>query len=582
LYEDKKGNLWGNLHQESPGNLLGSNSNLGLFRRTPEGEVRFYGNREGLDNYYIRGITEDNEGRLCLAVWYSGFYRFDGKEFEKFGIDRWPGLKFIHGLHCGPGGGMWITTERDGLFYFKEGRFRQWTSADGLPDMLLRAVVADDQGNLWFSSNNGIFGCSREALKLYERGKSSQVLFWRLSVRDGLASKLASGAGQPVATRSADGRLWFPNYRALAGFDPAVVRETGRTLAPLIEEVSADGVLLSRASAMGLRVRSGVRRIEFHYTCSDLRAPERLRFQYKLDGIDDGWSKPGAQRMAVYGPLPPGKYVFHVKAGGASIEWHEAQEDLTLIVVPRWWERTSVRIVGVVLGVLLTGGTVWLVARARHRRKLARLQLQQVQEAERRRIARDIHDDLGATLTRMLWMGEMSGSPEAAQIQMRRVATAARDMSQSLEAIVWAVRPENDTLHSLVVYLGRRMDELFEGASTAYRFVAPHELPERMVFAETRHNVFLACKEALTNALKHSKAASVVLELFCLGDECHITITDDGLGFDSQSTRRTGAAGLKNMQSRMEEIKGGFELHSEPGKGTIVRLRFPIPPLTTA
>jgi signal transduction histidine kinase len=375
--------------------------------------------------------------------------------------------------------------------------------------------------------------------------------------------------------------LWFPNYRALAGFDPAVVRESGRTLAPLIEEVSADGVLLPRDPAMGLRVRSGVRRIEFHYACADLRAPERLRFQYKLDGVDDGWSTPGAQRTATYGPLAPGNYLFHVKAGGASIEWHEAAEALPLIVVPRWWERTLVRIAAVILCVLLTGGTVWLVARARHRRKLARLQLQQVREMERRRIARDIHDDLGATLARVVWLGEMSGTPEAAQSHMRKVATAAREMSQSLEGIVWAVRPENDTLRSLVAYLGRRMDELFEGTNTAYRFVAPRELPERMVFAEARHNVFLACKEALTNALKHSRAGTVRLELDCVGDECHVTITDDGMGFDPQGTRRADAAGLKNMRSRMEEIKGGFDLRSEPGKGTTVRLRFPIPPSRT-
>jgi signal transduction histidine kinase len=178
----------------------------------------------------------------------------------------------------------------------------------------------------------------------------------------------------------------------------------------------------------------------------------------------------------------------------------------------------------------------------------------------------------------MLWLGEISGSPEAAQVHMRHVGAAAREMSQSLEAIVWAVRPENDSLRSLVTYLGRRMDELFEGTDTAYRFIAPHELPERMVFAEARHNVFLACKEALTNALKHSKADEVRLELTCADDACQITITDNGVGFDLQATHRSGAAGLKNMQSRMQEIKGAFTLHSEPGKGTTVRLRFPIPP----
>ena len=223
-----------------------------------------------------------------------------------------------------------------------------------------------------------------------------------------------------------------------------------------------------------------------------------------------------------------------------------------------------------------------MVARARHRRNVARLQLQQVRESERRRIARDIHDDLGATLTRMMWMGEMSSSPEAAQTQMRKVATTAREMSRSLEAIVWAVRPENDNLRSLVVYLGRRMDELFEGVSTAYRFIAPTELPERMVFAEARHNVFLTSKEALTNALKHSQASEVRLELTCVGDECQITISDNGVGFDLQGKRRADAAGLKNMEARMHEIKGRFELQSDLGKGTTVRLSFPIPATAAA
>ncbi len=397
-------------------------------------------------------------------------------------------------------------------------------------------------------------------------------------MRDGLPGKLASGAGQPVAARSADGRLWFPNSHALAGFDPAEVREGGRTLAPLIEQLVADGMGHAPQAGEALRLASGARRLECLYTCPDLRAPERLRFRYRLEGNDYDWLDAGGQRVAHYGRLPPGTYRFYVMAGGASSQWREAAEPLHLVIVPQWWERTSVRVASFILGLVLSGGTVWLVARARHRRKLARLQLQQVRESERRRIARDIHDDLGATLTRMLWLGEMSGSPEAAQVHMRKVATAAREMSQSLEAIVWAVRPENDSLRSLVTYLGRRMDELFEGTNTAYRFIAPHELPERMVFAEARHNVFLACKEALTNALKHSKAEEVRLELTCTDDTCQILITDNGLGFDPQASRRAGAAGLKNMRSRMEEIHGDFELQSEAGKGTRVRLRFPIPP----
>lgn len=565
LYEDTQGNLWG-----------GSNSR-GLFKRTPDGKVRYYGRESGLDYYYVRAITQDAGGRICLAVWERGFYRLVDDKFEKFTAERWPGLRFLHGLQADPAGGMWIATEGAGVFHFNEGQFRQWNSTDGLPDTLLRTVIADEDGNLWFSSNRGIFGCAPEALLRYEGRRGSPILFWRVSVRDGLPGKLASGAGQPVAARSADGRLWFPNSRALAGFDPVAVRQTGRTFDPIIEGVLADGQVCEPDAEGGVRLRSGVRRLEFFYTCADLRAPERLRFRHWLEGLDEGWTDAGVQRVAHYGRLAPGTYRFRVMAGGATGEWREAEAALALIIVPRWWEQTWVLTAGVLLGLLLSGGTVWLVAHLRHRRRLAHLQLQQARESERRRIARDIHDDLGATLTRMLWMGEMATSPEAAQTQMRKVANTAREMSQSLEAIVWAVRPENDTLRSLIAYLGRRMDELFEGANTAYQFVAPPELPDRMVFAEARHNVFLACKEALTNALKHSQAREVRLEVTCVGDECQITITDDGRGFDPHGACRAGAAGLKNMEARMQEINGRFALRSEPGKGTTVRLSFPIP-----
>lgn len=567
------------LHEDTQGNLWGGSNSRGLFRRTPEGEVRFYGRESGLDHFFIRAITEDAQGRICLAVWERGFYRLVGDKFEKFTVEQWPGLRFLHGLHPDAEGGIWIATEGAGVFHFKNREFRQWNAADGLPDTLLRTVIADDAGNLWFSSNKGIFGCAPESLLRYEGKRGPPVLFWRISVRDGLPGRLASGAGQPVAARSEDGRLWFPNSRALVGFDPAAVRQPGRTLPPLLEEVRADGQLCQPGMDGSVRLRSGVRRLEFFYTCADRRAPERLRFRHRLEGIDQGWTDAGGQRVAHYGRLSPGTYRFRVMAGGPAGRWVEAANPLALAIVPQWRERTWVQTAGVLLGVLLSGGTIWLAGHLRHRRKLARLQLQQAREAERRRIARDIHDDLGATLTRMLWMGEMAGTPEAAQTQLCKMAAAAREMTQSLEAIVWAVRPENDTLRSLITYLGRRMDELFEGANVAYRFIAPPELPDRMVFAEARHNVFLACKEALTNALKHAQAGEVRLEVVCVDDECQITITDNGRGFDLQGTRRAGAAGLKNMEARMQEIKGRFELSSEPGKGTTVRLTFPIPTL---
>ena len=148
-------------------------------------------------------------------------------------------------------------------------------------------------------------------------------------------------------------------------------------------------------------------------------------------------------------------------------------------------------------------------------------------------------------------------------------------MSQSLEAIVWAVRPQNDSLASLVKYLRRRTDEMFEHRPRQYQFDAPNEIPDCPVHAEMRHNVFLAYKEALTNSLKHAPAAMVRIELTCNPQECRITIADNGNGFDSAHIRADGC-GLENMRHRMEQIGGGFDLESQPGHGTTVRLHFPL------
>ena len=172
--------------------------------------------------------------------------------------------------------------------------------------------------------------------------------------------------------------------------------------------------------------------------------------------------------------------------------------------------------------------------------------------------------------------GDNSGSPEELREQTRKISTAAREMTQSLEAIVWAVRPENDSLHSLVEYMNRRTDELFEKMPRQYEFIAPSELPDGSIHAEVRHNVFLAYKEALTNSVKYAQASMVRIELACDHLECRIMITDNGRGFDPGAVR-AGGTGLKNMRQRMEEIGGWFELESRPGFGTTVRLYFPLP-----
>jgi ligand-binding sensor domain-containing protein len=149
-----------------------------------------------------------------------GLYRQKGDRFERVGSDQWSGASTIRALHADAEGALWIATFGQGLFQFRNERFRQWAGTDGLPNLRLHTIVEDADGNLWISSDNGIFGCSRRTLDAQAARAGQPVLFRQLSPPEGMDSKVCSGSGQPVAAQTADGRLWFPNRRALAVFDP--------------------------------------------------------------------------------------------------------------------------------------------------------------------------------------------------------------------------------------------------------------------------------------------------------------------------------------------------------------------------
>ena len=265
---------------------------------------------------------------------------------------------------------------------------KHYTMADGLPDDSIISLTEDGQGNLWISSDNGIFGCSRRSLAEYEHGKSPPLLCWRLGPADGLANRGCSGGGQPVASRAPDGRIWVANMAGAASFDPSAVTR-GHTAPNLcIEAVTADGVEMA-PSATGFQAPTGVRRFEFRYTAPDLAAAHSLRFRYKLEGLDRDWVDAGTARSAPYSKLPPGDYRFRVMVGGSDGQWHESGRPIALRVVPRFYELRWVQVLaGAVLISAIGAGIAWN-QRRKLKLRLERLEMQHAVEKERARIARD-------------------------------------------------------------------------------------------------------------------------------------------------------------------------------------------------
>jgi signal transduction histidine kinase len=323
--------------------------------------------------------------------------------------------------------------------------------------------------------------------------------------------------------------------------------------------------------------------LEFHYTALDFQAPEEVRFKYRLEGADSEWVDAGTRRAAHYNNVYPGSYRFDVIACSKDGQWNTEGASVALLLRPHLWQTWWYRALG---GLLIAGAaaaSAFYFARRRLRRQLQLLEQRHAIERERGRIAKDIHDDLGSSLTRILMLGERAadgvGKPDELAVHVGKIVSTARGTIQALDEIVWAVNPENDSLEGLVEYIGHYADEFFENSPVACRLQFPDQLPAFTLPAEVRHDLFLIVKEAFHNILKHSGASEVHVEVSVPDATLQIVIGDNGCGFDPEkpSSTRKGN-GLCNMRKRTESLGGQFAFTSAAGQGTRIIVTTPLKP----
>jgi len=249
-----------------------------------------------------------------------------------------------------------------------------------------------------------------------------------------------------------------------------------------------------------------------------------------------------------------------------------------------WWFR-SLSMASILGAAAFVGRTL---TRRRLRRQIEEVERRHAIERERSRIARDIHDDLGASLTRITLLSQSARSelqnPAQAATELDQIYHTAREVTRSMDEIVWAVNPKHDTLDSLSAYLGKFAQDYLRGAAVRCRLDIPMELPSWPLTSDVRHNVFLAFKEILHNIVKHSGAAEVQISLSVDGNAraFELVILDDGQGFrsacvdgekNSAPDRIVSGQGLTNISSRLAEVGGRCEYSSQPGRGTSTKLQ---------
>jgi ligand-binding sensor domain-containing protein/signal transduction histidine kinase len=561
-----------------------------------------------LSNHIINALCKSRDGSLWIGT-DAGLRRWRNGHLETPALEGLDPKNSVIALYEDAQGTLWLGFLGSGLGRVGGGRFTNYSTRQGLAGDSIYAIIEDSRGNLWFSSSKGIFRAERKQFDDMSSGAISSLNCIVYGKADGvLGNGQSQDVTQPAVCQSTDGKLWFRTTQGVVATDPAKIKSNEEPPPVSIEEILADRksvfnpLAIHRAqsrpgeaavsnfpggTALALDVAPGRGELEIHYTALNMRGPEKDRFKYKLEGADADWVDAGGRRTAYYNHLAPGTYLFRVLAGNDHGIWNNTGASVRLILRPHFWETWwFIGTCGLLAAGSIGGGSRY-VTRKRLQRRMQKLEHQNAIEKERARIARDMHDELGAKLTRISFQGatalrSMEDRTEAEK-QVGSMAQTARDLVASLDEIVWAVDPGNDSLENLANYICRYASELFANGPMTCDLSIPDKLPDCRLPTDVRHNVFLAFKEALNNALKHSGGTQVLVSLHAKENEFELVIADNGCGLalsppDESSVdriRRTGH-GLANLRARLAAINGRCELESSAGHGTRVKLTVPL------
>ncbi len=583
LLEDAGGNLW-----------IGTRG--GLYRRR-DGQFSRYTTAAGLPHNKINALCESADGTVWIGT--------------EDGMVRWTERGFVADAELLPlrqtsvlsvfqdaAGVLWIGTKNQGLFRLRAGQLDVFTSASGLFSDSIYSILEDHRDNLWLNSSRGIFRIAKKQFDAARTNGGPEIISISYGKEDGvISSSQYKDVTQPSACRGQDGRLWFRTTQGVAVVDPNEITTNELPPPVVIQEVIVDKHSLEMSafqqhpdtrnltSAVQI-LPPGRGEVEIHYAALSYRAPEKNRYRYKLDGLETDWVEAGTRRVTYYNNLRPGKYRFLVQATNNDGVWNEAGGVFQFVLRPHFWQTWWFYTGCVVSSVALITLMVRNVTRRKMQRKFALLEQQNAVERERARIARDMHDELGAKLTHISFQGATAtrnlGNPAAAQKQIEKMARTARDLVSSLDEIVWAVDPGNDSLENLASYIYRYASEFFEHTPVRCQFSRPTTLPAVRIATDVRHNLFLSVKEVLNNTLKHAHATQLELTVSASAESLTIVMADNGLGMTPASVhssgeeppRRTGH-GLTNIRQRLETIGGCVEIESRANTGTKVCLRVP-------
>ena len=548
LYKDREGYLW-----------ISMSENRGVYLfdfRKKRPFLRSYTTDDGLPDNSVRAMFEDRAGNY----WFGGYDN---------------GLTVLPANRKFSGGG------------------RCFRIADGLPNMSIRTIDQDSSGTLWFGTRYGGLASYRDSV------------FHTVSLTEGLAStavwSMTEGrcghwvgtqlgfqeiaATEPISFSSKRELLGHPVY-ACGEIDSGwlwLITDAGVMMYDRIHDLPntvPPPIYISSVRVNGVAIDIH-RPLKFAYDQNSItvdvvglsfRDEKGVRYQYKLTGNETDWSLPTDHHSIVFAALAPETYTFMARAINASGVASARPAEITFTIAPplwkTWWFLTSTAI--------LVGLVVFTFVRIRI---LRLLEIERI----RSRIATDLHDDIGAGLTRIAILSSAaerelprkgkshSGKAPAAE-SLQKIGETARELVDSMSDVVWSLELGGEPLERLVHRLRSFAFEGCEAKGIRLRFVVDDRIFALQFTSENARHILLCAKEAVTNVVRHSVCTEAFVEFALDGETLRLTIKDNGKGFDT--TKEKEGHGLSNMEKRARKNGGNFSVTSVPRKGTTIQATF--------
>ncbi len=521
-------------------------------------------------------IHEDRSGRIWIGMNHDTGY-FQGAAFTAYPTAP---LRYVNvqDIHEDDDGVLWFASWGRGLMRLKGDRLTTYTSKDGLFDDLQWAVLDDGVGNLWMSSNRGVFRVAKQELDDFAEQRINRIHSIVYGAEDGMR-KSESNAGKPAALRARDGRLWFTTTAGAAVIDPKNIRTNLIPPPVVLEKVLVDEKTI--APNVPLVIPPGARNVEFRYAGLSFIQPKRMKYKYKLEGYDTHWIEAETRRSAFYTNLPPGNYDFKVIAANSDGVWNEQGASFQFRATAPFWQRWW--FIG--LSLLGIAGAAFLFYRWRvstlEREKLAQRRyahrLIESQEAERKRIAAELHDGLGQSLlvikNRTIIGKRMANDEEKVTAQLEEISQATGQALEEVRGIAYNLRPYHLERLGLREAIEAMLEKIRE--ATALEINARVALFDEVFSKNDEVTFYRVMQECLNNIIKHAEATAVEISIVQTETEVTARIQDNGRGFAVAPEKQAGGFGLIGLAERIRMLGGTHSIASEAGKGATVIVKIP-------